>query len=83
MLVWNVFGRPVAIKNGENWANVFATGDTNVKNYPLKCLIFQTNEECYTFVTLPYLTFLSNGTGSYIQEFHFEVRFYFSAKKGH
>ena len=28
MLAWIVFGRPVAIKNGVNWGNVFAIGDT-------------------------------------------------------
>ena len=28
MLAWIVFGRPVAIKSGVNWGNVFAIGDT-------------------------------------------------------
>ena len=36
--------------NGVNWGNDFAIGDANTKNCPLKCLIFQTNEESFTFV---------------------------------
>ena len=40
------------MKNGVNWGNSFAIGDANTKNCPLKCLIFQTNEESFTFVTL-------------------------------
>ena len=39
------------MKNGVNWGNGFAIGDTDTKNCPLKCLIFQTNEESFTFVT--------------------------------
>ena len=34
-----------------NWGNGFAIGDTDTKNCPLKCLIFQINEENFTFVT--------------------------------
>ena len=45
------FGRPVAMKNGGNWGNGFAIGDANTKNCPLKCLIFETNEKSFTFVT--------------------------------
>ena len=40
------------MKNGVNCGNGFAIGDANTKNCPLKCLIFQTNEESFTFVTL-------------------------------
>ena len=39
------------MKNGVNWGNGFEIGDTNTKNCPLKCLIFQTNEESFIFVT--------------------------------
>ena len=39
------------MKNGGNWGNGFAIGDANNKNCPLKHLIFQTNEESFTFVT--------------------------------
>ena len=59
------------MKNGVNWKNGFAIAAANPKNCPSKCLIFQTNEES-----------LSNGN-SCIQDFLFEVRFYFSSKKGH
>ena len=45
------FGRPVAMKNGVNWGNGIAIGDANTKNCLSKCLIFQTNEESFTFVT--------------------------------
>ena len=38
------------MKNGVNWGNGFAIGDTDAKNCPLKCLIFQINEN-FTFVT--------------------------------
>ena len=41
------FGRPVAVKNGVSWGDGFAIGDTNTKNCPLKCLIFETNEESF------------------------------------
>ena len=51
MLVWNVFGRLVAMKNRVNWGNGFAIGDANSKNSPLNCLIFQTNQESFAFVT--------------------------------
>ena len=37
------------MKNGVNCGNGFAIGDANTKNCPLKCLIFQTNEESFTF----------------------------------
>ena len=40
------------MKNGVNWGNGFAIGDANTKNCPFKCLIFQTKEERFTFVTL-------------------------------
>ena len=33
------------MKNGVNWGIGFAIGDTDTKNCPLKCLIFQINEE--------------------------------------
>ena len=46
-----VFGRPVSMKNGVNWGNGFSIGDTDTKNCPLKYLIFQINEENFTFVT--------------------------------
>ena len=39
------------MKNEMNWENGFAIGATNTKNCPLKCLIFQTNEESFTLVT--------------------------------
>ena len=41
------------MKNWVNWGNAFAIGDTDTKNCPLKCLslIFQINEENFTFVT--------------------------------
>ena len=39
------------MKNGVNWGNDFAIGDTDTKTCPLKCLIFQINEENFTFVT--------------------------------
>ena len=39
------------MKNGVNWGNRFAIDDANTKNCPLKFLIFQTNEESFTFVT--------------------------------
>ena len=39
------------MKNGVNWGNGFAIVDANTKNCPLKCLIFQTNEKIFTFVT--------------------------------
>ena len=39
------------MKNGVNWGNGFAIGDTDTKNCPSKCLIFQINEENFTFVT--------------------------------
>ena len=39
------------MKNGGNYGNGFAIGDANTKNCPLKCLIFQSNEESFTFVT--------------------------------
>ena len=39
------------MKNEVNWGNGFAIGDTDTKNCPLKCLIFQINEENSTFVT--------------------------------
>ena len=48
---------------------------------PLKCLIFQTNEESFTFVT--FKTDVSDNGSSCIQEFLFEVRFCFSSKNGH
>ena len=38
------------MKTGVNWGNGFAIGDTDAKNCPLKCLIFQINEN-FTFVT--------------------------------
>ena len=69
------------MKNGVNCGNGFAIGDEkNTKNCPLKCLIFQTKEESFTFVTFKKIK--SNGS-SCIQEFLFEVRFYFSSNKGH
>ena len=39
------------MKNGVNCGNGFAIGDANTKNCPLKCLIFQTNEESFTFAS--------------------------------
>ena len=39
------------MKNGVNCGNGFAIGDANTENCPLECLIFQTNEESFTFVT--------------------------------
>ena len=33
-----------------NWGNGFAIGDANTKIGPTKCLIFQTDEESFTFV---------------------------------
>ena len=35
----------------KNWGNGFAIGDANTKIGPIKCLIFQTGEESFTFVT--------------------------------
>ena len=67
------------MKNGVNCGNGFAIGDANTKNCLLKCLIFQTNEKSFTFSRQ---TNKSNGS-SCVQEFLFEVRFYFSGNKGH
>ena len=39
------------MKNGVNCGNGFAIGDANTKTCPLKCLIFQTNEESFTFAS--------------------------------
>ena len=39
------------MKNRVNWGNGFAIGDANSKNSPLNCLIFQTNQETFAFVT--------------------------------
>ena len=39
------------MKNRVNWGNGFAIGDTNSKTCSLNCLIFQTNEESFAFVT--------------------------------
>ena len=39
------------MKNGVNCGNDFAIGDTDTKTCPSKCLIFQINEENFTFVT--------------------------------
>ena len=39
------------MKNGVNWGNGFAIGYTDTRNGSLKCLIFQINEENFTFVT--------------------------------
>ena len=36
------------MKNEVNWGNGFAIGDSNTNNWPLKCLIFQTNEKSFT-----------------------------------
>ena len=36
------------MKNEVNWRNGFAIGDSNTKNWPFKCLIFQTNEKGFT-----------------------------------
>ena len=49
------------MKNGVNCGNRFAIGDANTKNCPLKCLIFQTNEESFTFLPSRQ-TILSNGS---------------------
>ena len=38
------------MKNGVNCGNGFAIGDTDIKNCPLKCLVFHINEENFTFV---------------------------------
>ena len=69
------------MKNGVNCGNGFAIGDANTKNCPLKCLIFETNEETFTF-SRQANQIKANGS-SCIQEFLFEVRFYFSSNKGH
>ena len=53
------------MKNGVNCGNGFAIGDANTKNCPVKCLIFQTNEESFTFQDRQ---IKSNGS-SCIQEF--------------
>ena len=39
------------MKKGVKWGNGFAIGETDTKNCPLKCLIFQINEKNFTFVT--------------------------------
>ena len=39
------------MKNGVNWGNGFAISDTDTKKCHLKCLIFQINEENFTFLT--------------------------------
>ena len=39
------------MKKGVKWGNGFAIGETDTKNCPLKCLIFQVNKENFTFVT--------------------------------
>ena len=57
------FGRPASIKNGVNWGNGFAIGDTDTKNCPLKCLIFQIIVMRKTSRLLPSRqTILSNGS---------------------
>ena len=33
------------MKNGVNWGNGFAIGDSSTENCPLKCLIFQVNDK--------------------------------------
>ena len=38
------------MKNGVNFGNGFAIGDTDTKTCPLKCLVFQINEENFTSV---------------------------------
>ena len=69
------------MKNGVNWGNGFAIGDANTKTFPLKCFIFKQMRKA-SLLLPSRQTFLSNGS-SCIQEFLFEVRFYFSSKKGH
>ena len=71
------------MKNGVNCGNGFAIGDANTKNCPLKCPIFQTNEENFTFASFKTVNQIKANGGSCIQEFLFEVRFYFSSNKGH
>ena len=39
------------MKNVVNCGIGFAIGDTDTKNCPLKCLIFQINDKNFTFVT--------------------------------
>ena len=39
------------MKYGVNWVIGFAIGDTDTKNCPLKCFIFQISEENFTFDT--------------------------------
>ena len=65
------------MKNGVNWQNDFAIGNANIKNCPLFFRLMRNAS-----LLLPSRkTFLSNGS-SCIQEFLFEVRFYFSTRMG-
>ena len=69
------------MKNGVNWGDGFANRDANTKNGPLKCLFSRLMRKA-SLLLPSRQTFLSN-ISSCIQEFLFEVRFYFSSKKGH
>ena len=74
MLVWIFFGRPVAIKKMGRVAKMALQSVTlSLKlSFKLKCLIFQTNEEGFTFVA--FKTDSSSNGSACIQEFVFEVR---------
>ena len=69
------------MKNGVNWENGFAIGDGNTKIHPQNALFFRVTRKA-SLLLPSRQTFLSNGS-SCIQEFLFEVIFYFSSKKGH
>ena len=58
------------MKNGVNFGNGFAIGDTDTKTCPLKCLVFQINEENFTSVIFKKDDPINNF-------------FYFSSNKGH
>ena len=71
------------MKNGLYWGNSFAIGDADTKKCPFKMPYFPDYIMRKASLLLPSgQTSLSNGS-SCIQEFLFEVRFYFLSKKGH
>ena len=73
------------MKNGVYWGNGFAISDADIKKCPLfslKNALFSRLMRKASLLLPSRQTSLSNGS-SCIQEFLFEVRFYFLSKKGH
>ena len=68
------------MKNGVNWGNGFAIGDTDAKNCPLKFLIFEFNEENFTIVSFKTDDSME---ANVFNNFFFKVRFYLLFYKGH